>query len=888
MKYRFLILTLFIAETSFTQWSDKTNLFKDSLHMPVITAGNTQQYPMIINSYPDSGYIVYWEDERSASINLKDIYAQKYDKNGNKLWGTYGKSVANTTRNEHFYSSMNADYRNYSYACTDSANGFYICYISDSTASTTWQRIVVQHLKSDGSKVFSKGIIVAQTSPGNTENYSYPQLVADGNGGFFVSYINNSSTGDNEPWILCYKDLNGVLKFYGGSFALRYYTNVDNECPSQIHNIPLVIQDYMIYPNLQNGCNLVASVNTGMGNEAYLTMFNSVVRVKKDTSFAAEGGGTIKYKKDSVMVYYQPSAHTVNVTCPGGGVGTAYIVDGYGFGITGIGGYSTNYSKGVALPTDGNIVVNAVAATTRRLINNSPTNWFTQLGVVTSEVYTAVPYSFSHSPYHSNFSNDKPAKLDSIVGSITDTVFSNNSPYTYDFSQKTTNGKIYLAAKMNVTSSLNGIYLQAFQLSKKAAHQYQVTYLATNHNGINTGNEVSTGFTGTDITFGNPLLAVDNHGHVIFYVNEVGRAARVSLVINNTQLAWGAMGRRIGSGTTAAGYYNPDMPFAALQATGGTGFIAMTESRGENSTGTDIYGRHLDSLLKTTYLPPLKPVRDLTGGNLQALPETMVGNSKVYSSVEILNTNSSTGKINDNSPCMQILDNHNFGAISTALYQNTGAIRLYNSKPYLNRNYNIYPANTISGASTVTLRLFFSKDDYTALKAAYPSLGSASQLAVIKQTAPYNSAPSTYAPVTGEVKLAVQSAKSVSGGYYIEVKTTNFSGYNNYYIFPAANTPFTAVEEVDSSLSATAANATFIQKLYPTLISNGNSIFIQTGNAHTKSMMVEVITSDGKTVYQQSLNYQSQKIQLPTLESGVFKVRITSGKLLYISSLVKQ
>src|SRR5258706_6451118 len=109
------LITLILITTSTiasAQWSNTTNQFYDSLHTPVSTALKTQQHPIVVKSYPDSGYFIIWEDYRNdpGGYNANgDIYAQKYDKNGNQLWANNGVPVANDIKNnnQHYTFSSN-------------------------------------------------------------------------------------------------------------------------------------------------------------------------------------------------------------------------------------------------------------------------------------------------------------------------------------------------------------------------------------------------------------------------------------------------------------------------------------------------------------------------------------------------------------------------------------------------------------------------------------------------------------------------------------------------------------------------------------------------------------------------------------------------------------
>ncbi len=102
MKILFTFICLIFILNCFAQWSNTNNQFYDSLHMPVCTTVSAQQNAIVINSYPDGGYFVIWEDDRNMATTKKDIYAQKYDKNGVQLWAANGMPVVNGPNEQHY------------------------------------------------------------------------------------------------------------------------------------------------------------------------------------------------------------------------------------------------------------------------------------------------------------------------------------------------------------------------------------------------------------------------------------------------------------------------------------------------------------------------------------------------------------------------------------------------------------------------------------------------------------------------------------------------------------------------------------------------------------------------------------------------------------------
>src|SRR5882757_11282684 len=109
-----LSLVLFASSSSFAQWLDNSNKFNDSLHMPVCTAANNQERTIVVKS-EDGGYFLVWEDQRT-NANRTDIYAQKFDKDGKRLWAVDGVPVASSANEEFFHDAQNFDWRKYSLA----------------------------------------------------------------------------------------------------------------------------------------------------------------------------------------------------------------------------------------------------------------------------------------------------------------------------------------------------------------------------------------------------------------------------------------------------------------------------------------------------------------------------------------------------------------------------------------------------------------------------------------------------------------------------------------------------------------------------------------------------------------------------------------------------
>ena len=795
-----LFALLFTVLLSQAQWSNTTNQFYDSLHMPVSLAIKDQLHPVVVKSYPDSGYFVIWEDYRNDG-NVSDIYAQKYDKAGNHLWAQDGAPVITGADYQLLAPSSNADYRYYGHACTDSAGGFYVAWDDDNatnTHSTAGHRIGVQHMLANGSAVFAyPGYIVAQPDALLTYQCTYPQLIADGRKGFFVSYL-QSGLGYTNLYVQCLRDEGGTMVSYGGGqMDFNGFTKLTlKPCGtgSDIDYSDAQVRDYSIYPDLQGGCSVVMSMtrNTGTNNRE-LTGYNRLCRVKKDShvttlkrteDIALADTLTYFYKKDSVVTLYSFHSYYNKVFCGGSGVSyayTDYYVQNFGNGYLDISNevYGTEYAKGTVVATDGNINVNIIATGQRDLDTAlQATSWYKHGYYRADEVYDSIPHQLASDydhPYFAYRFSPEGKTLDKI--NYSDDTIMTKGVYDYDFALTSSANRVFASALFYDFPTYNTRYLklQQMQVDRVTTDSFAVRLHTASKEGITIGREVSTGFTGTDISYDNPVITTDNRGNALFSITDIRRNARVSPIGDSAQLTWGPMGKLIGSGLYAGHYYNVAYPYVAMSPTDGTAVIAWTDDRyiAPNSTYNDIYMRHLDSLKIYDYLPPVRTLNTLSYGGNYLLPGVLFGTTGKWGTFEVLN-----GTTDVTTPVLALTDNYNLGSISGSVYEYTQSpIRNYNGAPYLSRNWVIKPENNPAGAATIGLRLYFTTAQFTQLQAADPTITSPGDLVVIKQPISPNGAPDQYTPVSGEELVAPTAWQSVDGGYSIEIPVSSFSSF---------------------------------------------------------------------------------------------------------------
>ena len=142
------------------------------------TPGNTsQQNPKAVSS-GDSSYIIVWEDGRGGYTNL---YAQKINESGNRLWNVAGITIAKVSGNQ-----------TYANLVEDGAGGAILVWQDYRNGNTD---IYVQRISSQGEVLWgNEGIPVCKAPAGQFA----PELISDGaGGGIIVWYDYRSGTGED-------------------------------------------------------------------------------------------------------------------------------------------------------------------------------------------------------------------------------------------------------------------------------------------------------------------------------------------------------------------------------------------------------------------------------------------------------------------------------------------------------------------------------------------------------------------------------------------------------------------------------------------------------------------------------------------------------------------
>jgi hypothetical protein len=793
---KFLIVGLLLVYMQATaQWSNTTNQFYDSLHTPVSLVTGDEQNPLVLKSYPDSGYFVIWLDSRNAAATKTDIYAQKYDKNGNRLWAENGKPVTAAAGNQTYNFSSNQDYRSRSFAATDSAGGFYICYTDD---NAYYPRIIVQHIKNNGSAVFSEpGYIAATTTAADGYFLQVPFLIPDGKKGIYLSYVKNNGYSLSYVYVTDLRDENGTMKSDGDFIVNNNVTQKSRQitCATQyyVDFTPAALTDYNIWPDGQGGCNIIMSMNNGSNVLAYNRIFRAKANAKLPRVSRNNDGiactETISYTAGNIYMLYNRYIETLTLYCDGGGGSiVAYnneLARSNGYSVLAAGAYDYNYPKGITMPTPGNININLIAVTERDYVNNSVSNPTVQAYAYKTEKFDSIPLEAGSSLDDDIISvNGITTKISTlnIFNTFRDTLLATDVYTAYpDFSLASGGNVVYAAALLNNSANANGtrqVRLQCLTLDKGTSNgtdSFYFSYKAPKAGRV-IGSELFTGGPG-GIAYEFPRLNVTPAGKALFSIYDAGRSTRVSPVID-TRLTWGAMGRPVGTGINKNAYYGNDLPVAALDPQNGTGILAWRDSRGVSTapnTGINIFMRHLDKLTADNYTPPVRPVRLVPNsftGISEANPLILYGTSGATTPVEF----SSIYFDPSTTTLATITDEYNIGRLQAFIYQNSDAIRRYNGNPYLDRNFTFLPQNTPANLDA-DMALYFTKTEFAALKAADPTIHSIEDLSVVNQPLVPNTVPAAYAPVADERYFTPYKADSIESGYLLRFSASRFGNF---------------------------------------------------------------------------------------------------------------
>ncbi|HET6510639.1 MAG TPA: hypothetical protein VFH43_00490 [Candidatus Kapabacteria bacterium] len=165
------------GSNAFGQWrSDSVTNTK------VVTATNIQQNPKGCSD-GSNGAIIVWEDYRYG--DGWDIFAQRLDANGVKMWADSGVRIARATNSQSNVQIV-----------SDDSGGAYIAW-EDNRSSTLGYDIYAQRVRADGTLAYAANGIAIGTA---TRDQRYPSLCTDASGGAYVAWEDSrTNTSTSRP-----------------------------------------------------------------------------------------------------------------------------------------------------------------------------------------------------------------------------------------------------------------------------------------------------------------------------------------------------------------------------------------------------------------------------------------------------------------------------------------------------------------------------------------------------------------------------------------------------------------------------------------------------------------------------------------------------------------
>ncbi len=139
--------------------------------IPICTASYGQLAPRICSDGA-GGAIIAWTDPRAS--NVRDVYAQRVDPDGNVLWTVNGIPVCSEAAHQH----LNA-------ICSDGFGGAILIW-QDERVSSSWDDIYCQRIDGDGNLLWAASGVPLRVGGWLKE---WARVVPDGSGGAIFSWI---------------------------------------------------------------------------------------------------------------------------------------------------------------------------------------------------------------------------------------------------------------------------------------------------------------------------------------------------------------------------------------------------------------------------------------------------------------------------------------------------------------------------------------------------------------------------------------------------------------------------------------------------------------------------------------------------------------------------
>ncbi|MBN2069899.1 MAG: T9SS type A sorting domain-containing protein [Candidatus Krumholzibacteriota bacterium] len=150
--------------------------------------------PADVSPDGSGGALVCWTDGRDSETNSRDVYAQRLDSNGNRLWGRWGAEVYTGSEDQ-----------DYPLIVSDGAGGAVIVWRDNRDSNIDLR---AQRLDASGSMLWDPSGIPVCT---DLSDQNRQQIATDGSGGVIVTWDDDRASSND---IYAQRvDLNGIIKW---------------------------------------------------------------------------------------------------------------------------------------------------------------------------------------------------------------------------------------------------------------------------------------------------------------------------------------------------------------------------------------------------------------------------------------------------------------------------------------------------------------------------------------------------------------------------------------------------------------------------------------------------------------------------------------------------
>ena len=247
-------------------------------------SGTDQYYPTVITDDNDNAYII-WTDERSGTN--KDVYAQKYDTNGNKIWTNDLKINTDGGATDQYSPVIDID----------SSGNLYFAWTDERNSN---KDVYAQKYDTNGNKIWTNDLKI-NTDGGATDQYS-PDIAIDCNDDIYFAWTDERN-GDSDIYAGFY-DLDGISQ-WAADIRININTGSSNQSSPRLTINPNTCDAYACWYDERDGeYDIYASKVGSYGGS--LNIANVPVTIisekrvgenpiiyKYNETYSSDGGGSI-------------------------------------------------------------------------------------------------------------------------------------------------------------------------------------------------------------------------------------------------------------------------------------------------------------------------------------------------------------------------------------------------------------------------------------------------------------------------------------------------------------------------------------------------------------------------------------------------------------------